>query len=1309
MATMVLAGVGQAVGFAIGGPIGAALGQAVGAAVGGMIDRWLFTPTQRVNQEGPRLSEQVSMTSVEGAQVMRGYGRFKTGGQVIWMTRLLEEVVKESSKQGGKGGGGVVTTTTTYNYYANFAVALSEGEILGIHRVWADGKLLDLSDITYRVYRGTEDQEPDSLIESKEGAGNAPAYRGIAYVVFESMLLTDYGNRIPQLTFEVTRPVSRVDADGVRDLITAVGILPGATEFGYDPNVVEQVTYGDDDEEDEIVERNPENNHLSDGNSDWDNALDQMAINLPNANLAVLTVTWFASDLRAASCEIKPKVENSTKVTDPISWKVDVIERATADVVSTYDGAPAFLGSPNDVSVYNAIIDLAARGFEVMIYPVIECDIESGNSLANPYSDNAATNGQAVYPHRNKITVSPAIGYTGTVDQTATAATQISAFLGTADASEFSGTAGAVAYTGTAEWSYRRFILHMAKLASQAGGVDYFVMGGQMKGLTSIRDNTDAFPFVDGLVSLAAEVATMLPSAQLSYAAAWNEYHSYQPDDGSDDVYFNMDPLWSDSNIDFVGIDAFFPLTDWRDNDEQLDLETYESIYDLTYLKAGIEGGEYFDWYYASAADRATQTRTTITDATYSKPWVFAIKDMRSWWENLHYDRPAGVEAGTETDWTAEDKPIIFTSFGCPAIDKGSNLPDTKYNPKSSAPQVPHFSTGNRDDEIQRQYIRAVIEYWVANTEAGFIDATRLAVMGYDARPWPTFPANSDTWNDQDVWQYGYWISGRIDTVYMPDLLASMAEDYGLSFSYDFSRAYGACDGFVIQNKVSLRSAIEPLASLFMFDIIESGDTLKAVSQRDTLSRATLDLDDITMAEEDSEPVMVTRMQASELPSSMEIQYIDVTKDYETASARADREVGTDQSEPSSETPVVMDLSRAQPLVDMLVYSAWARRTSAEFGTLPEFVYLEPGDVVTLSLDTYSQAMRLESVADTAGRRMQARSFDRGIFTQATGISRTVGEQPIQTRSDPIIAMMDLPMLGSEVVPYQPYVAGYMKPWPGMNLYRSVTDSNYSIDTTMVAATVIGKTTAALNSGPIGVWDNANELKVHIYDGELSSLPEINVLSGANTMAIETSTGWEIVQFVNVTVTGDGLYTLTQLLRGQLDTEDNMDATLAAGARVVLLESTVQQTSLSLGDIGKTLYYKYGPADKAIGHASYRSTTKAFTGRGLKPYSVEHVEAVDSSGDIIISWVRRTRFGGDDWQDGEGEVPLNEATEEYEIDVLDGADNVLRTLTVTDATTVTYTAAQQTADSVPDPFDVIIYQMSDTIGRGNPRRATINV
>ena len=71
--------------------------------------------------------------------------------------------------------------------------------------------------------------------------------------------------------------------------------------------------------------------------------------------------------------------------------------------------------------------------------------------------------------------------------------------------------------------------------------------------------------------------------------------------------YFHLDPLWASPDIDAIGIDLYWPLADWRDGGEHLDaVAGIQSIYDLAYLKSNISGGEGYDWYYASEADRGS-------------------------------------------------------------------------------------------------------------------------------------------------------------------------------------------------------------------------------------------------------------------------------------------------------------------------------------------------------------------------------------------------------------------------------------------------------------------------------------------------------------------------------------------------------------------------------------------------------------------------------------------------------------------------------------------------------------------------------
>ena len=204
MATIILQAAGAAIGSFLGGPIGAVIGRAAGALAGSAIDRSLFSQTRR--SEGPRLEVSRIMTADEGGGIARVAGTARIAGQVIWTTRFEEETKTE--RQGGKGGPSV--EITTYSYFGNVAVGLCEGPIAAIRRVWADGEEIDLSEVNLRVYLGDETQLPDPLIEVKQGEGNAPAYRGLAYLVFERLALERYGNRIPQIACEVIRPIGRI-------------------------------------------------------------------------------------------------------------------------------------------------------------------------------------------------------------------------------------------------------------------------------------------------------------------------------------------------------------------------------------------------------------------------------------------------------------------------------------------------------------------------------------------------------------------------------------------------------------------------------------------------------------------------------------------------------------------------------------------------------------------------------------------------------------------------------------------------------------------------------------------------------------------------------------------------------------------------------------------------------------------------------------------------------------------------------------------------------------------------------------------
>jgi hypothetical protein len=96
---------------------------------------------------------------------------------------------------------------------------------------------------------------------------------------------------------------------------------------------------------------------------------------------------------------------------------------------------------------------------------------------------------------------------------------------------------------------------------------------------------------------------------------------------------------------------------------------------------------------------------------------------------------------------------------------------------------------------------------------------------------------------------------------------------------------------------------------------------------------------------------------------------------------------------------------------------------------------------------------------------------------------------------------------------------------------------------------------------------------------------------------------------------------------------------------------------------------------------------------------------VRAAGDLQISWIRRTRTGGDNWE--LPEVPLGEDAEAYEIDILDGGV-VKRTISASTPSAV-YASVDQIADfgSVQSAVSIIVYQTNTLFGRGAARAAVV--
>jgi hypothetical protein len=1319
MATLALSTIGSAIGDEILPGLGGFIGEQAGKYAGASIDKSLFGSSgQGRAVEGPRLHDLHVTASTEGAAVPRVYGRARLGGQVIWATDF-EEVATAGEPGGsgaGKGGAGGVGTggpaRTSYQYYANFAVGLCEGEISGVGRIWSGGRELDLSGIAYRIYTGTETQTPDSLVAARLGAA-APAFRGLAYVVFERLDLTEFGNRLPQLSFEVFRA-----ADAATRSIKGVVLIPGSGEFAMATSPVTRNGFGG--------MRLTENANTALGATDFSVAVDQLEAALPNVGAVSLVSSWFGDDLRAGDCRIRPCVERREKDTEPLVWSVAGETRATARVVSQRDGRPAYGGTPSDETVIAATRHLTARGLAVTLTPFLLMDVPAGNTLPDPYAPGQT---QPAFPWRGRITCSPAPGVAGTPDKTAAAAGQLAAFIGTAAPAHFTVSGDTIAYTGPAEWSLRRFVLHHACLAKAAGGVTAFVIGSELRGLSTIRGAAGTYPFVAALVQLAADVRTILGAGvKITYAADWSEYFGHQPADGSGDAAFHLDPLWASPAIDAVGIDMYWPLADWRTGRDHLDAIEQRnarrgaaSPYDLAYLKSRIDSGEGYDWYYASDADRAAQVRSPITDGL-GKPWLYRYKDLKSWWLNRHYNRTGGVEAATPTAWVPQSKPVWFMEIGCPAVDFGANQPNVFVDPKSVESHLPYFSSGRRDDLMQRRYIQALTEAYdsahagrvpglnpVSTVYGGpMVPPDRIHVYAWDTRPYPAFPNDTDTWSDGDNWRLGHWLNGRVASQPLAEVVRRIMLDCGQT-AFDTSGLSGMVPGYVVDRIMSPRDALQALELAYFFDSLESDGRIVFRHRGAEPPVAAFTEADLVETSPGAPLLKLTRGQETDLPAAAKIGYLSTATDYHRAVCEARRLSGASGRVSQADLAILLDPDQAGDIAESWLFEVWAARERASCALPPSRLAVEPGDAVTVTRHGRRHLLRVTEIGDRGPRDIEARGLDPDVYDRQ-GAPQRVPEQAAPPASGkPLVYLLDLPLLSGDEPVNAGYIAAAQTPWPGaLAVYQSPETTGFMLKTFVNASSVVGETLSPLAAGPLSRLDRGTRLTVRIGAGQLASVTRAQLLDGRNACAVRNGGGdWEVLQFGGARLVGPATYELSDLLRAQGGTDGAMPPALAPGAAFVMLGPGVATVDLTADQTALPFQWRVGAAGKDLGGANFTEATYAFKGIANRPLSPVHVRGRRlANGDLAIGWVRRTRAGGDSWS--VPEVPLAETAERYEIDILGGAGVVKRTLSVS-VPAAAYTAADQTADfGSPQPgISLRIYQMSAVGGRGTPRAATL--
>ena len=523
--------------------------------------------------------------------------------------------------------------------------------------------------------------------------------------------------------------------------------------------------------------------------------------------------------------------------------------------------------------------------------------------------------------------------------------------------------------------------------------------------------------------------------------------------------------------------------------------------------------------------------------------------------------------------------------------------------------------------------------------------------------------------------------------------------------------------GYRIGSVGAIRAAIEPLQASWPFDVVQHGYKIQFVMRggSSVVTIPAADLDARSGGQQPGVQITTAREMDSQLPRRVTVQHLDYDREYNAGTQYAERLNTAAINAQILDLPIVLTATEAAGKAEVLLYLYWLERYDVAVNLPPTYNQLEPGDVVTQVTPEGNVQLRLVGINYTSDGRVEvkAKYANPAIYAPtAVGASPPIsGPATITPVGASVYVLMDLPHMSSaqDGPSFLSAMTGALSGWRGGVLMQS-TDSGSTwanLHDFGAPGTTLGTCSNSIGSVEHRVIDNASMLTVALTQGALYSITQLQMFGGANHFAYGVDGRWEIIAAQTCTLVSGTTYTLSNLLRGRFGTEQFMGSH-ANGDSLVLLDTTdIAAIVMGSGTIGLSYLYRGITLDRDISTDSNRAFT--YAGVNLKPLSpIALTGNRDASNDWALTWVRRTRDGGE-WRDNV-DASLGETSEAYQVDVFsDGAYATVKRTISTTSPAATYTSADQTTDFGGNQGTLYlkIYQMSATVGRGYPLTQSI--
>lgn len=520
----------------------------------------------------------------------------------------------------------------------------------------------------------------------------------------------------------------------------------------------------------------------------------------------------------------------------------------------------------------------------------------------------------------------------------------------------------------------------------------------------------------------------------------------------------------------------------------------------------------------------------------------------------------------------------------------------------------------------------------------------------------------------------------------------------------------------VISQVGPTRATIDLLMGAYFFEWSE-GQKLVAV-RRGGAPALTIPYTDLAAsADGKAEPLPRKRLNDIEVAAQVTVKFGNVANDFQDGAEQADRLITESTAQSVVDLPLGLTPLEAKQIADGLTMDlAVGLEQIGPIALTRKYSAIQATDVLILT----------GADGGTYRTRVTKRTFASGVVScelamdDASAVASTSTTDGNYSESTVLVPIpqtlaeyLDIPILRDADNDAGFYVdaKGTGPSWPGAQLFSSRDDVTYASETTIADQGIFGFCTSTLGDWTNGrVFDELNSVTVNVGSGVLSSSTRSALLAdqsvNAFAIGLEDPVRWELGQFRTAAYISPGVYTLSGLLRGSRGTEWAQTGHVSNEVFVLLTSSGMRRVGLETTLVGMGRFYKAATQSRTLPQT--RTDDFIDTGVGLKPFSPFDLRRTRSSGDITMTWRRRTRLAVRMAGPLGVSVPLGEQSEAYSVDIFtDGTyATIARTLSASTPSAV-YTSAQQTADfGSPQPTVYVkVYQLSAIVGRGYELKA----